>query len=219
MEDHFFDRPFKPGNDDVDIDATYHGIFSMLSELEPNLPADFFIRFRIVTFPVLFRRDQVIVDYGDICKYAFLMLSGVVRLTRILKSRGETSVMFLSAGDVLMSPKSFYSQAISDEKLTALMDTFCIALPWTALQALYQDFPGFHIVTRLLTEKYYLQALERSTWFYESPEVRYENMLKDYPTVVEHVPVKELASYLGIARETLSRLRRRISQKGKNSSK
>ncbi|WP_214226633.1 Crp/Fnr family transcriptional regulator [Pedobacter sp. B4-66] len=218
MEGDSFDRPFE-GSSDTNIDSAYNVIFSMFAKLVPGLPSDAYTRFREVTFPISFTRDQVIIDYGDICKHAYFALSGFVRLTRILKSRGETIVMFLTGGDILISPDSFYTQLRSIEKITALMDTFCIALPWSQLQSLYKEFTEFNVVARLLTEQYYKQALERLTWFYENPEIRYEHVLKAYPDLAEHVSLKELASYLGMAPETLSRIRNRIARKGKNPGK
>jgi CRP/FNR family transcriptional regulator, anaerobic regulatory protein len=197
----------------MDTDAAYTQIFSMFDKLVPNLPKDLYTRFRNVTFPVSFVRDQVILEYGDVCKHAFFALSGLVRLTRVLPTRGETTVMFLTAGDILMSPPSFYNQTTSIEKLTALMDTFCIALPWSELQLLYRDSVEFNIGARLLTEQYYQQALERATWSYEDPVLRYEHVLRVYPEVANRVSVKELASYLGIAPETLSRIRNRLARR------
>lgn len=213
MEGSFFDKPFDPTGG-IDIDSAYGLIFSMFSNLEPSLPDDFFKRFRQITKPASFKCDEIIVDYGEVCKYAYLMISGLVRLSRILKDRGETTVTYLGAGDILISPHSFYTQTVSKVKLTAIADIICIAISWHDLQILYREFLELNIVGRLLTEKYYCQALERLTWLYESPEVRYENMLRDYPSVVEQVSVKELASYLGIAPETLSRIRHRKARKG-----
>jgi CRP-like cAMP-binding protein len=214
MEADFFDRPLKPVGD-IDIDAAYNQIFSLFAKLIPVIPDDLFNRFRQISFPISFGRDQVLLDYGDICKHAYFAMSGLVRLTRILQGRGETTIMFLTGGDILISPNSFYTQRMSIEKLTALTDTFCIALPWSELQGLYRDFIEFNIGARLLTEHYYRQALERTTWFYENAELRYEHFLKAYPEVAGYVSVTELASYLGIARETLSRIRHRITRKGK----
>ncbi len=205
-----FEKPLKPDGD-TDIAAAYQVIFSMFDELMPNIPVALNNRFREVTFPISFKQGQVILDYGETCKHAYFALSGLVRLSRILSGRGETTVMFLTGGDILLSPKSFYTQTTGIEKLTALKDTFCIALPYAELQALYKDFIEFNVVARLLTERYYGQALERATWFYENPEIRYENVLHAYPDVALYVSVKELASYLGIAPETLSRIRNRIA--------
>lgn len=218
MEANSFKRPFEASGD-INIDLAYNVIFSMFAKLAPGLPSDSFIRFREVTFPATFARDQVILDYGQISKHVYLTFSGLVRLTRILEGRGETTVMFLTGGDILISPGSFFTQTVSIVKLTALTDIFCIALPWSALQALYQEFTELNVVARLLTEQYYRQALDRLSWFYENPELRYEHALKAYPDLAQHVSVKELASYLGMAPETLSRIRHRIARKRKNPEK
>jgi CRP-like cAMP-binding protein len=218
MEGNSFDRPFE-GSMDTNINAAYNVIFSMFTKLVPGLPAESFQEFRKVTFPISFVRDQVILEYGQICKHAYIMLSGLVRLTRILEVRGETTVMFLTGGDILIAPDSFYTQTRSIVKLTALKNTFCIALPWAELQTLYREYIEFNVVARLLTEQYYRQALERLTWFYESPDLRYDRLLKAYPDLAEHVSLKELASHLGIAPETLSRIRNRIARKGRNPGK
>lgn len=218
MEANSFNRPFA-ASEDTNIDSAYNVIFSMFAKLMPDLPAELYIQFRKVSFPITFKHDQVILDYGQVSRHVYLTFSGLVRLTRILEGRGETTVMFLTGGDILISPGSFFTQTKSIVKLTALTDIFCIALPWSALQALYHDFTELNVVARLLTEQYYRQALDRLTWFYENPEIRYEHALKAYPDLAQHVSVKELASYLGIARETLSRIRRRLAGKGRDSKK
>ena len=218
MEGNSFDRPFE-GSIDTNLDAAYTVIYSMFTKLLPGLRLDSFQEFRKVTFPVSFVRDQVILEYGQVSKHVYIMLSGLVRLSRILESRGETTVMFLTGGDIVIAPDSFYTQTRSIVKLTALKDIFCIALPWSALQVLYREFIEFNVVARLLTEQYYRQALERLTWFYENPDIRYDRLLKAYPDLAEHVSLKELASHLGIAPETLSRIRNRIARKGRNTGK
>jgi CRP/FNR family transcriptional regulator, anaerobic regulatory protein len=215
MDTNSFDRPFE-ASEDTNIDSAYKVIFSMFAKLVPDLPPDLYTRFREASFPVSFKRDQVILDYGQVSRHVYLTFSGLVRLTRILEGRGETTVMFLTGGDILISPGSFFTQTRSIVKLTALTDIFCIALPWLALQALYHEFTELNVVARLLTEQYYRQALDRLSWFYESPELRYEYALKAYPDLAQHVSVKELASYLGMAPETLSRVRHRIARKGKD---
>lgn len=215
MQAKSFDRPFE-ASQDADIDSAYAVIFSMFEKLVPGLPPRSFAKFREVTFPLSFRRDDVMLEYGQVSKHVYIMLSGIVRLTRILKGRGETTVMFLAGGDIVISPESFYTQTPSIVKLTAVTNIFCIALPWDELQILYREFIEFNVVARLLTEQYYRQALERLTWFYENPELRYEYVLHAYPDLAIHISVKELASYLGMAPETLSRIRHGIARKGKS---
>jgi plasmid maintenance system antidote protein VapI len=77
---------------------------------------------------------------------------------------------------------------------------------------LHQKFPRFGEVCRVEMEKMLGASQEAlATYINQSPKERYLNLLKERPTLIQRVPQYQLASYLGIKPETLSRIRKRIS--------
>jgi len=80
--------------------------------------------------------------------------------------------------------------------------------------ALYKKFPRFGEVCRVEMEKMLGASQEKLSVFINStPKKRYLNLLKDRPNLINRVPQYQLASYLGVKPETLSRIRRRVSLK------
>jgi hypothetical protein len=74
---------------------------------------------------------------------------------------------------------------------------------------LYKDFPEFNIIGRRFTEDYCLLLEERAYQLQTmSAAERYHKLLKDYPEAVKRIPLGNIASYLGITQETLSRIRK-----------
>jgi hypothetical protein len=76
------------------------------------------------------------------------------------------------------------------------------------LQSLYQEFPGFNITGRLITEQYYIRSEKRAIDLQTLPaKQRYEKLLADYPGILQKASLGQIASYLSIKQETLSRIR------------
>lgn len=81
---------------------------------------------------------------------------------------------------------------------------------------LYTKFPKFQIMYRILLEELVAkQQLISDEFKTTSPEQRYLNLLQNRPDLIQRVPQQQLASYLGIIPQSLSRLRARILEKSK----
>ena len=110
--------------------------------------------------------------------------------------------------DFIISIVSFYSRQPAQEYIELLEDCILWSITYDQLQQLYRDFPEFNAIGRLLTEKYYVLS-ERRTQnlrMQTAPE-RYKQLVTDFPAIFQRVPLKYIASHLGISPETLSRLR------------
>lgn len=205
--------------DGVDnLNAAYENIFGVFRRLEPELDDALFEKIKASSRLVKFKRGEVILDYGQVCRDIYFVVDGLVRSSFIL-DRGEKPMWYITTGEILIAVESFYTQLPSEEKLMALKSTTCVAMPKVVLDDLYHTHARFNIVGRKMTEKYYRQAMERTKGLHETPAARYEKMMRDYSNIVKQLSVREMANYLGIARETLSRLRRRLSRSRKGSGK
>ena len=79
-------------------------------------------------------------------------------------------------------------------------------------EAMFKRFPKFESLCRILTEEDLGKTQEAfATFVISSPEERYLNLLKNRPGLINRVPQYQLASYLGIKPESLSRIRKRIT--------
>jgi len=114
----------------------------------------------------------------------------------------------MKEGDFIISVESFFKQVPSQQFIQALEDTKVYYISYTELESMYEQFPEFNYVGRKLTEKYYALSEERlySIRMHRASE-RYEAIERSAPNLIQRVPSNMISSYLGITKETLSRIR------------
>lgn len=148
---------------------------------------------------------------GQVARRVYFIESGLVRGYTLLHGR-EVSSWFMQADDFVISILSFFTQQPSTEYLELLEPTVVHSMTHTELQHLYRDFPEFNYVGRLLIEKYYVMSEQRAQNLRaHTAHERYQELLRDFPTIFQRVALQHIASHLGMAPETLSRLRNKQS--------
>jgi CRP-like cAMP-binding protein len=153
-------------------------------------------------------RYQLLVP-GQVAQRLYFVEHGLVRGYALHGGR-EVSSWFMHEGDFVISIVSFFTQQPSTEYLELLEASILHSIGHTELQALYREFPEFNAVGRVLTERYYVQSERRAYQLRAHPAVeRYAQLLREFPAVFQRVALKHIASHLGVAAETLSRLRAR----------
>lgn len=154
---------------------------------------------------------QHLLQPGQVAQRLYFLESGLVR-GYYEKDGKEVTAWFMREGDFVLSILSFFSRQPSHEYLQALSDCRLWSISYEHLQELYRQFPEFNAVGRVLTEKYYVLSEQRALNLRMlSAAERYAQLLTDFPDMFQRVPLKLLASHLGLTPETLSRLRARRS--------
>ena len=114
----------------------------------------------------------------------------------------------MKEGDFVISIVSFYTQTPSEEMIETIEDCILWSISYQRLHQLYFQFPEFNWVGRLLTEHYYVLSEQRTQNLRKkTADERYRHLVTSFPDISNRVPLKSIASYLGISFETLSRLR------------
>jgi CRP-like cAMP-binding protein len=146
---------------------------------------------------------------GQVARRVYFLESGLVR-GYVLHEGREVSSWFMREGDFVISIVSFLTQAPSTEYLELLEVSVVHSIGYEHLQGLYRDFPEFNLFERVITERYYVLSEQRAYQLRVLPAAaRYERLLAEFPAVFQRVALKHIASHLGVAAETLSRLRSR----------
>ena len=106
---------------------------------------------------------------------------------------------------------SFISKKPSAETIQALEDCEVQQLSYAALQNLYIHFPETERIGRIITESYYIKLEERMlNMQFKTAKERYDKLLRSNASLLQRASLGQIASYLGITQETLSRIRAEV---------
>jgi CRP/FNR family transcriptional regulator, anaerobic regulatory protein len=107
---------------------------------------------------------------------------------------------------------SFLTREKSIVSVQALTDVMTVRIHYDNIQILYASSLAFSTIGRMLTEGQYIKRTKRELAFItKTPRERYEDVSREHPEMIRHIPQKYLSTFLGISPETLSRLRRALS--------
>jgi len=152
-------------------------------------------------------KKDYLLKAGRICENVYFIKKGLVRCFYV-KDDNEVCSWFMKEGDLIFSVKSFYKQVPSDESIQVLEDLTAYYLSYKELQHIYNTYPELNFIRGVLTEKYYLLSEERTYSIrMQRAYERYHYLMDNHTELIQRVPSKYLASYLGISEETLSRIR------------
>lgn len=160
-----------------------------------------------------FEKGSILIREGQISTQCFYIVEGLVRQYS-LDDGLEKSVGFYAEYQTVMSIPSLTEQKPSKYFFACLEDVTAIVGNPLEEQEMYAKYPKLEILTRSMIEQDFGQTKEDFANFVtSSPEKRYMNLMKGRPELLQRVPQHQIASYLGIKPESLSRIRKRISKK------
>ena len=183
--------------------ASFLASLNALQPLSPALAA----AIEAATLAEELPAHQLLLRPGQVARRVYFLETGLVRGYTLLHGR-EISSWFMQAGDFVLSILSFFTQQLSEETLELLEPARVHSITYDQLQRLYHDFPEFNYFGRRILEKYYVLSEQRAQHLRARSAVeRYQLLLHNFPTVFQRVALHQIASHLGMAPETLSRLR------------
>lgn len=164
------------------------------------------------TFPHRLRKNELLVNSGEICSHIFLVRKGILR-GYVKDGVKEITTWITSERELVSAITSFDLQIPSAENVQAIEDCELTGLHYDDLQFMYENYPEINIVGRKILEKYYRDAEERA-YIARLTEAtsKYKHFIATKSHLLNRVPLKFVASYLGMTLETLSRIRSKLSQ-------
>lgn len=155
-----------------------------------------------------FKKGSLIHSADQICRESYFIRSGILRLY-FLKDGKEVSEFFCSEKEWINSPQSFMMQEIDEYYIDAIEDTEAYSLHVQDLLYLFDHYPEMERYARLDMGSTFRHMLTRlASLRFSTAREKYEHFSANYTHIQHRIPLGMIASYLGIARETLSRLRR-----------
>jgi CRP-like cAMP-binding protein len=152
------------------------------------------------------KRKDYLLREGQFCNHVYFIEKGLVRVY-YLKDGIEICSGLLCEGGVIISVNSFFNRMSSYEFIQAIEDTIVHYITYDELEALYKDLIEFNVVGRKLITNYYVMSEERNYLLRkQTASEKYQFFQTKFTRLASRVPRKDIASYLGINLETLSRL-------------
>lgn len=158
-------------------------------------------------------KGKFILRKGEICRFEGFVVSGCFKVF-VADRRGVEKILYFAAEEWwVMENNSFDNQIASDLNIQALEDSQLLTISKTDKEALYQKIPKVEQLFRIMSQKAVVAWQRRLVRNHTmNAEERYLYFIHTYPDIASRVTNKQIASYLGITHEFVSKIRRKLSK-------
>lgn len=159
----------------------------------------------------IIKKNELFLKENQVCDYIGLVVSGVLIYAKTLSNGDEATIHFAFEGDWVNNTLSRLNNTPSAISIKAIEDTGILIIKQSDINNLYLKIPKTERLGRILTEQAFIKFVEQSIEFQTmTAKQRYENLLNNYPGIFKKVQLYHIASYLGIAPKSLSRIRKEV---------
>lgn len=157
-----------------------------------------------------FKKNQLIQPVGHTCKTIYFLQKGIARIF-YYKDGVDITEYFAFEGGIVARAESLFAGEPSQKAIEVLEDSKVLAINVPKLYLLYDEFHEIERLFRLIFEKAHVETIHRiESLQFHSAEERYLNLLSTQKNIIQYVPLKHIASYLGITQVSLSRIRAKV---------
>ena len=160
------------------------------------------------------KRRQMILQEGFVCKYYSFVAEGCFRMYGVDNKGTEHNIQFAAENDWIADIGSFHSGKPSRLFIEAVEPALILQVEKEDLYFLYRNIPKLDRIFKVIIENKYVELQNRVLQNISSTaQQRYLNFLEQYPTLSLRLPNVQIASYLGITPEFLSKIRKDLSER------
>jgi CRP-like cAMP-binding protein len=177
-----------------------------------DMPEEDFNLTTTLVIPKKLRKRQYLLQEGDICKWLAFISKGCLRHFAVDGSGAEHIERFGIEGWWMVDLGSFQSHQPSTDNIDALEDSELFLIGNDSLIKLSRMVPTWNQYYTIVLEEEFKAAQARiSDFMSASPKERYLHFVETYPDLFRRIPLHHIASYLGITPQSLSRIRKELS--------
>lgn len=156
---------------------------------------------------VSIKKNKDLQPIGHTCKTIYFIKKGVARIYYIMDGIDITEGFFFE-NSIIARVESLFTGKPSRKAIQILEDAEIVAINANQLFKLYDSFPEIERLFRKIFEAAYVDTVNRIEGIqFHTAEERYKALMSEAPDVLMRVPLKYIASYLGITQVSLSRIR------------
>jgi CRP-like cAMP-binding protein len=159
------------------------------------------------------KKGATFLQQGMVCRQIAYVSKGSLKLFYVNEKAEAITSCFCTPNSLATSYKSFIQQQPSELSIEALENTTLWVIDYDSLQKLYSSSIVWQSLGRAVAEReYFVMEQYASVLNNESAKEKYLRLLREQPEVLQKATVEDIASYLGVSRRTLSRIRQEISR-------
>ena len=178
----------------------------------PGLSGDELAAFVSMSRVQELKKKDIFLRAGAIQKSIGFIAKGLVRSSYVDNDGNEITVGFYAEGDYATHYPSFIRKIPSSYTIQCLEPVTMVCLSYDDIQQTYQRFPKVERYGRLVAEEILKRQQARIEGFiFQTAEQRYLDFMQQHPGLYNRVSLSQLCSYLGIERQTLTRIRQRLA--------
>jgi len=160
------------------------------------------------------KKRTVLTREGEVCRSSLFVVDGALKSYLYDGQKDEHVVSFALSGWWIADMQSLIYQKPGKLLIESIADSRLLSLSKEKQEMLYKEIPQFERFFRIITEKALVASQQRIiNNLTLTAEDRYLHFMEKYPFVLECAPLHNIASYLGMTPEFLSKIRRRITSR------
>lgn len=161
-----------------------------------------------------FDRKDFFLQSGKVQRGLGFIVNGLVRSSFVDNAGNEITVGFYAEGDYATHYPAFVTQQPSKYSIQCLEPTTIICISYEDLQWIYENLSAFEKYGRLVAEEILKRQQARiESFIFQTAEERYVDFIKCHSDLFNRVSVSHLCSFLGIERQSLTRIRQKLAHK------
>lgn len=158
-----------------------------------------------------YKKRTTLLKVGEVETHLNFIETGSIRMF-VPKEENDLTFGFCFSGQFMSAYDSFLTQAPSNYQTETMTDSVLWRITFDDLQDIYKNTDCGELIGRKTAENLFLfKAKREQSLLNEGAEERYLNLFSERPNLIKEIPLKFLASYIGITPQALSRIRKRIS--------
>ncbi len=163
------------------------------------------------------KRNMLLLRSGEVAHEVFFVLKGALHQFYIDEAGNERTCNFTFENDFVTDLESFSQQTKSPSSIKTLTETTYLSIRCVDLVALLKASPAMSEFFRILVERIASKSIKRTKSLLSfSPEKQFAELIEEQPEIFQRVPQRYIAQYLGIAPESLSRIKKRMMASAKS---
>ena len=163
-----------------------------------------------------YKKGTILLKEGQYSSTGYFVIKGCLRCYYIINGDEKTTAFYTEAES--LNPLCTFNGKRSEHFVACLEDSILVVGNAEMEETIFRKFPRFESLCRILSEELLAKnRAEFDEFKTSSPEQRYLNLLQSRPDLLQRVPQYQLASFLGITAQSLSRMRNRIMVVSRNS--